>query len=179
MGYEGESLAVTTGYRDTSDGGQEGGGFHVYEYTFVLDPTKEVRSLTLPTNANVEIFAASLAPADTTSTPPPTSPSPTLPPPTLPMPPVPPRLALRQKIQDRLAEIRQQRQARLQEIRLRRQVRLQEILARRQVHAREIQAHPAQVRPRLQTRLVFPQVQGKPSFPDAALAFVFLNRRQR
>ena len=46
--YAGESTALSTDYRDTSRGRKQAGRFNVYEYTFALDPTKEVRSLTLP-----------------------------------------------------------------------------------------------------------------------------------
>ena len=49
--YAGESTALSTDYRDTSRGRKQAGRFHVYEYTFTLDPTKTVRSLTLPKDA--------------------------------------------------------------------------------------------------------------------------------
>ena len=49
---------LTTHYRDTSRGKKQAGRFNVYEYTFTLDPTKSVRSLTLPKDANVEVLAA-------------------------------------------------------------------------------------------------------------------------
>ncbi len=62
QGHAGESMARTTGYRNTSVGQQHAGGFHIYEYTFALDPNKVVNSLTLPVNANVEVFAATLGP---------------------------------------------------------------------------------------------------------------------
>ena len=64
--YAGESTALTTDYRDTSRGRKQAGRFRVYEYTFTLDPTKTVRSLTLPKDANVEVLAATLVPAATT-----------------------------------------------------------------------------------------------------------------
>ena len=66
QGFAGESTALTTAYRDTSRGTQQGGRFSVYEYTLALDPTKVVKSLTLPNDANVEVFAATLVPAGTT-----------------------------------------------------------------------------------------------------------------
>ena len=64
--YAGQSTALTTHYRDTSRGKEQAGRFNVYEYTFTLDPTKAVRSLTLPKDVNVEVLAATLVPAGTT-----------------------------------------------------------------------------------------------------------------
>jgi hypothetical protein len=64
--YAGESTALTTDYRDTSRGTKQAGRFNVYEYTFTLDPTKVVRSLTLPRDTNVEVLAATLVPTGTT-----------------------------------------------------------------------------------------------------------------
>ncbi|MBV8676355.1 MAG: aryl-sulfate sulfotransferase [Planctomycetaceae bacterium] len=61
-GYAGESTALTTAYRDTSGGTEQAGRFNVYEYTFALDPTKAVRSLTLPMDANVEVLAIDVLP---------------------------------------------------------------------------------------------------------------------
>ena len=63
QGYAGESTALTTSYRDTSSGTKQAEPFNVYEYTFALNPTKTVRSLTLPEDANVEVLAATLIPA--------------------------------------------------------------------------------------------------------------------
>ena len=57
---------ASTSYRDTSSGTEQAGQFNVYEYTFALDPTKTVRSITLPNDANVEVLAATLVPAGTT-----------------------------------------------------------------------------------------------------------------
>ena len=62
QGYAGESTALTTGYRDTSGGMEQAGQFNVYEYTFALDSTKVVRSLTLPNDANVEVLAIDVLP---------------------------------------------------------------------------------------------------------------------
>ena len=95
-------------------GGRDAGPFRIYQYTFALDPTKVVRSLTLPVNANVEVFAATLVPAAGRNL----SPRPT-----------PPVLAWRQEILRRQAEFRLQRQARVQEI----LKRLAELRQRRQV----------------------------------------------
>ena len=53
-------------YRDTSSGTKQSGQFNVYEYTFALDPTKEIKSITLPLDANIEVLATALIPAGTT-----------------------------------------------------------------------------------------------------------------
>jgi len=64
--YAGQSTALTAHSIDTSRGKKQAGRFNVYEYTFTLDPTKAVRSLTLPKDANVEVLAATLVPTGTT-----------------------------------------------------------------------------------------------------------------
>ena len=64
--YAGESTALLTDYRDTSRGRKQAGRFRVSAYTFTLDPTKTVRSLILPKDANVEVLGATLVPAATT-----------------------------------------------------------------------------------------------------------------
>ena len=63
--YFGESTALSSTYRDFSNGTEQAGNFNVYEYTFLLDPTKTVRSITLPNDADVEVLAATLIPAST------------------------------------------------------------------------------------------------------------------
>ena len=57
QGYSGESTALTMPYRDTSGGSADAtsGPFQIYDYTFALVP-KTVRSITLPTDGNVEIL---------------------------------------------------------------------------------------------------------------------------
>ena len=45
---------------------EQPGAYNVYEYTFALDPTKTVESITLPNNTNVEVLAATLIPTGTT-----------------------------------------------------------------------------------------------------------------
>ena len=64
--YAGESTAATTAYRDTSTGGRDARTFRVYDYSLTLDPTKTVKSLTLPNDKNVEVLAATLVPSSTT-----------------------------------------------------------------------------------------------------------------
>ncbi len=58
--YAGETTAATTSYRDTATGGRDSRTLNVYSYLLALDPTKTVKSLTLPNNANVEVLAVDL-----------------------------------------------------------------------------------------------------------------------
>ena len=58
--YTGESVAAATAYRNTSSGRRDARTFNLYTYTLRLDPSKQVRSLTLPNNSNVEVFAINL-----------------------------------------------------------------------------------------------------------------------
>ena len=60
QGYAGESTAATTAYRDTSGGGRDARTFLVYSYALALDPTKTVKSLTLPNDKNVEVLGIDL-----------------------------------------------------------------------------------------------------------------------
>ena len=66
QGYAGESVALATAYRDLSNGGRDTRTFDVYQYSLSLDPNKQVKSITLPNDANVEVLAATLIPANTT-----------------------------------------------------------------------------------------------------------------
>jgi hypothetical protein len=61
--YPGESTAVTTAYRDTASGGTDNRTFRVYAYSFAVNTAKQVQSITLPNNGNVEVLAV-----DVTST---------------------------------------------------------------------------------------------------------------
>lgn len=58
--YSGESTAVTTAYRNVSNGGQDNRTFNVYGYSFALNGSKTVQSITLPNDGNVEILAMTL-----------------------------------------------------------------------------------------------------------------------
>ncbi|PWU04035.1 MAG: peptidase S53 [Terriglobia bacterium] len=58
--YPGESRALTMTYRNNSDGTRDGRSFLLYGYTFNLDSSKTVKSLTLPSNRNVVALAVSL-----------------------------------------------------------------------------------------------------------------------
>jgi alpha-mannosidase len=62
-GFPGESDAVEVSYRLAGDGSIDGNPFHLWAYGFVADPAKEVKSITLPGNRNVIVFAITLVPA--------------------------------------------------------------------------------------------------------------------
>ena len=62
-GYNNESLAIQTAYRDYNDGSQDQQAFNIYLYTLPLKAGKTVKSLTLPNNRYVVVLAATLAPA--------------------------------------------------------------------------------------------------------------------
>ncbi len=58
----GESLAARAPYRLAGDGSTDANPFNLYVYSFSLDSTKQVRSVTLPENRNVAVFAVTLVP---------------------------------------------------------------------------------------------------------------------
>lgn len=60
--YSGEHVAVTMAYRDTSAGTKDNRTFYVYSYSFAINNSKSVSSVTLPNNGNVMILALTLAP---------------------------------------------------------------------------------------------------------------------
>ena len=60
--FSGQSIAATTTYRDTLTGGTSAGPYRIFGYSFALDSTKSLKSLTLPNNHNVVLLAI-----DTTS----------------------------------------------------------------------------------------------------------------
>jgi hypothetical protein len=60
--YPGEFVALTMPYRDTGPGNEQNGPFFLYRYTFVIDSTKTVATLTLPT-ANIAVLSVVLTPA--------------------------------------------------------------------------------------------------------------------
>jgi len=60
--FNGESIAVSMPYRLTADGTKDSRTFYAYAYTFNLDTTKAVRSLSLPSNRDVLVFALTLVP---------------------------------------------------------------------------------------------------------------------
>ncbi len=61
--YTGESIAVTSAYRNTSSGGSDDHNYYVYGYSIALDSTRTVSSITLPNDGNVEVLAISTASA--------------------------------------------------------------------------------------------------------------------
>jgi hypothetical protein len=60
QGYAGESIASQMAYRDVTNGTSHNGPYYLYLYSFSLDPTKTVSSITLPNDGNVEILAMDL-----------------------------------------------------------------------------------------------------------------------
>ncbi len=58
--FPGEVEAVAMSYRNSANGSKELGTFNLYAYQFALDPTKTVQSVTLPTNPDVVVLAATL-----------------------------------------------------------------------------------------------------------------------
>jgi hypothetical protein len=56
----GELLAVAMPYRDSRDGKRDNQESYLYGYTFALNRTKTVQSLTLPDNHNLVVLAATL-----------------------------------------------------------------------------------------------------------------------
>ncbi len=57
----GETTVVAMGYRDGSGGNQEGPPVNLYGYSFALDSSYVLQSLTLPSDANVELLAITLS----------------------------------------------------------------------------------------------------------------------
>jgi hypothetical protein len=58
----GESVAAHVPYRLGGDGSTDANPFNLYAYSFSLDSAKQVRSVTLPENRNVVVFAITLVP---------------------------------------------------------------------------------------------------------------------
>jgi alpha-mannosidase len=61
--FRGESDAVEVPYRLSGDGSIDGNPFHLWAYGFNTDPSKEVKSISLPNSRNVIVFAITLVPA--------------------------------------------------------------------------------------------------------------------
>ena len=62
-GFRGETLAAELPYRLAGDGSIDSNPFHLWAYSFPVDPGKQVKSLSLPGNRNVLVFAVTLVPA--------------------------------------------------------------------------------------------------------------------
>jgi hypothetical protein len=60
--YSGEARAVSMEYRNQSDGTKDERPFYLYGYAISLNKANAVKSLKLPDNANVKIFAITLVP---------------------------------------------------------------------------------------------------------------------
>jgi len=58
--YAGETLALDCSWRDTASGGRQNQNYNLYQYSFPLNTAKEVKSLTMPNNADVAIAAITL-----------------------------------------------------------------------------------------------------------------------
>jgi hypothetical protein len=58
--YAGETQAMKMNYRDNSTGTTDGELFYLYDYSFVLNNAKIVKSITLPANRNVVAIAITL-----------------------------------------------------------------------------------------------------------------------
>jgi alpha-mannosidase len=61
-GFSGESAAVSVPYRLSGDGETDDGMFHIFGYSFDLDGSKTVQSISLPNNRNVVVLAMTLIP---------------------------------------------------------------------------------------------------------------------
>jgi len=61
--FSGESVAVEMPYRLAADGSKDSRTFYGYTYSFGLDSSKEVRSVSVPSNRDVLVFALTLVPA--------------------------------------------------------------------------------------------------------------------
>jgi alpha-mannosidase len=61
--FSGEAIAVAMPYRLVGNGEADDSTFHVYGYSFPIDPERQPSSLTLPDNRNVIVMAMSLVPA--------------------------------------------------------------------------------------------------------------------
>ena len=60
--FTGESVAVTMPYRLVADGSTDANSFYISAYSFMLDVNKVVRSVSLPGNRDVLVFAMTLVP---------------------------------------------------------------------------------------------------------------------
>jgi Glycosyl hydrolases family 18 len=65
----GQSIALTTAYRNKSTGVKDNRAFNLYGYSFALTSTKTVSSLVLPATNNVILLAATLSSDSATPTP--------------------------------------------------------------------------------------------------------------
>jgi hypothetical protein len=60
---KGESVAAEMPYRLAADGSSEGNAFYAHAYSLALDSSKVMKSVSLPSNPNVLVLAATLVPS--------------------------------------------------------------------------------------------------------------------
>jgi hypothetical protein len=60
--FSGESEGVAMAYRNFDNGTKDQRTFNLYEYKFVLNPAKVVKSITLPDDTDIVVLAATLLP---------------------------------------------------------------------------------------------------------------------
>jgi hypothetical protein len=60
--YPSETQAVSMAYRNAPDGSKDEQQCYAFDYSFSLNKTNTVKSVTLPSNTNVKIFALTLVP---------------------------------------------------------------------------------------------------------------------
>jgi len=60
--YAGESIAKSMAYRNNSNGTRDNRTFNLYGYAFATNTAKTVKSITLPSNAQVKVLAIGLRP---------------------------------------------------------------------------------------------------------------------
>jgi hypothetical protein len=58
--FAGESIALASPYCDTSAGGRTSKTYDLYQYSFTLNSSKTVKSLTMPSNSDIFLMAATL-----------------------------------------------------------------------------------------------------------------------
>ena len=60
--FPGETRALGMAYRNNSNGSRDNRTFNAFGYSFALNNSKAVKTITLPNNANVEVLAITLVP---------------------------------------------------------------------------------------------------------------------
>ena len=60
--FPGETRALGMAYRNNANGSRDNRTFNAFGYSFALNNSKAVKSITLPNNANVEVLAITLVP---------------------------------------------------------------------------------------------------------------------
>ena len=59
--YANETVAIAGGYRDISNGTEDGRRFNPYAYSLLLDDTKTVKNLTVPSTPDVAVLTVTLS----------------------------------------------------------------------------------------------------------------------